>query len=300
MTTAPIVDVVVPHYGDTALLAQAITSVLQQTDESWRLVVVDDSASAEVATLVRDLASPKVEYHSNTQRLGVAGNFQRCLDLVRAEWVVFLGCDDRLLPGYVAHLQSCAERHSHVSAVMPAVQVIGRDGRDLATMADLTKRLLRTFSGPGEVRAGERLLTSLMHGNWTYFPATAWRSSAIRPHGFRQDLPTTLDLALLADLVLVGHQIAVTSHTNFQYRRHAQSASSLTASSTERFGEEARLLHELAIRSRERGWPRAARAARLHVTSRLHSALLVPSALKEDRPHSARALVRHTFGAVRA
>lgn len=297
MTSTPSLDVVIPHYGDPGLLAQAIESVTHQSDDSWTLTVVDDSDSPEVARLVQDLAPQKGTYASNPVRLGVAGNFQRCLDLARSPWVVFLGYDDRLLPDYVANVRRCAARHPQVSAIMPTVEVISYDGHGAASLTDRAKTFLRARSGPDEVRSGERLMTSLMHGNWTYFPATAWRLESIRPHGFRQDLPTTLDLALLAEVVLAGQQIAVTSGTDFQYRRHPRSASALTAATAERFAEEALLLDELAERSAARQWPRSARAARLRVTSRLHSALLVPSALTEGEPRVGRRLLRHTFGA---
>lgn len=291
-----LVDVMVPHYGSSDLLAEALASVVGQTDPGWRLTVVDDSDSPEVAAVVRGLATDRATYVANPVRLGVAGNFQRCLDLASADWVVLMGYDDRLLPDYVSHLRASAQRHPHVGAVMPAVRVIAADGSPTATTTDRVKQLLRTASGRREVRAGQRLMTTLLHGNWTYFPATAWRRDVVAGLGFRQDLPTTLDLALLADVVLAGHAVAVTSSTDFEYRRHARSASSLTAATAERFREESRLLDELERRCRALGWDRASRAARLRVTSRLHSAMLAPAAFRQGRAGVGRSLLRHGLG----
>jgi hypothetical protein len=111
---------------------------------------------------------------------------------------------------------------------------------------------------------------SLLHGNWAYFPAICWKTAAIREYGFRADLPTTLDLELLMQVLIPSGRLAFDPTPSFLYRRHAVSASSEAARSGERFAEEDRLFSEISTRARAVGWRRAARAADLHLTSRLH------------------------------
>jgi hypothetical protein len=136
-------------------------------------------------------------------------------------------------------------------------------------------------------------LTSLLHGNWTYFPSLCWRTDVIRRIGFRPDFNVVQDLALLMDVLLDDGALALHPTVAFQYRRHAGSDSAVKTLGGSRFDEEKRYFELIAGTLAERGLPRAARAARGHVTSRLHAAALLPLAARNrDRAAVAR-LLRH-------
>ncbi|MDN4172956.1 glycosyltransferase family 2 protein [Nocardioides sp. SOB77] len=269
--TLDAIDIVVPFYGRVDYLAATVDSVLAQDDPRWRLTVVEDGRHDGLGTPAwqRRLEDPRVRWVTNPERLGLTRNFQRALDLVDHEWCVFPGCDDVLLPHYVRTIREVVTHGTTIDMVLPAVQVIDESGRRSAPLADRVKRLLRARQPAAELH-GEGLAASLMHGNWLYFPALSWRSSRIKEIGFRQDLPTTLDLALAVEVVRRGGVLALTDVEAFQYRRHGLSESSLAASTRTRFVEERLLFSELEAAFSAMGWPRAARAARWHVTSRLH------------------------------
>lgn len=285
-------DLVIPYFGPRHHLEETVRSVLAQDSDSWRLLVVEDGNQGQgVGSWLSSLDDPRVAHVINPQTLGIPGNFQHCLDLADAPYVAFPGCDDLLLPDYVTTTLGLAEVFPTASALMPGARVIGSEGDRVRTAIDLAKSALRPRARTPRLLQGERLLSGLMHGNWTYFPATAWRRDAIAATGFRQDLPVTLDLALLANLLLRDGAIAVTDQVVFEYRRHAASASSSAATDTARFTEEAKLFGELEQACRARGWPLAARAAAWHLTSRAHAAMLLPAAVAARR--GARPLLHH-------
>jgi glycosyltransferase involved in cell wall biosynthesis len=277
--TSTAIDLIVPYYGERSLLEQTVMSVLAQSSPDWRLVVVEDGDQGfNTGEWLGGLGDARVHHVLNPTTLGVAGNFQRCLDLATSPYVSFPGCDDLLLPDYVAVIEKAWRDHTHCAGVIPGVGVVDQDGARVRTTTDWVKSRLRPHSP--DTYQGERLLTSLMHGNWTYFPATCWRTDAIRSLGFRADLPTTLDLALLAELVLRGESFLVLEQELFEYRRHPASASSLAARSANRFAEERALMIELADRASSLGWRRASRAAKWHWTSRAHALSLVCASLR--------------------
>ncbi|MBB6626429.1 glycosyltransferase family 2 protein [Nocardioides sp. KIGAM211] len=288
------IDVVIPYVGDPALLREAVESVLRQPGEDWRLVVVEDGPQGhDVAGWLDGLRDPRVTHVLHEQNRGLPATFQHCLELATAPWVVFPGCDDVLAPDYLGVVRAAIARHPSAVAVQPGVEVIDDDGEVVLPLGDRVKRRLAPADG---LWAGEQLLRSLLLGNWTYFPSICWRREAAAAVGFRQDLPVTLDLALLAGLVLDGGSVATTSEVAFRYRRHPASVSSVAAEDAHRFAEEARLHRELAAASTARGWTRAARAARLRPTSRLHAALRLPDTLRSGRRTDTRRLVHHVAG----
>ena len=266
------IDVMMPFYGDVAQFRQAVTSVLRQTDPDLRLVVVDDCyPDPEPRRWLASLGDDRVQYLRNDTNLGVNGNFRRCVDLVTADWFVVMGCDDIMAPDYLATVRALAAEHPDTAVIAPGVEVIDDADRPVRPVGDRITSVLAPRRAT--VLTGEAMATSLYHGNWTYFPSLLWRTAAVRRVGFRTGLEVVLDLALLADLAADGGSLVHDPTPVFSYRRHAGSVSSVRAVDGRRFDEENRFFAGEAERAAARGWPRAARAARLHATSRLHHAM---------------------------
>ena len=95
-------------------------------------------------------------------------------------------------------------RHIHLFQSCSQRSCIDLRGEVYEHLADRLKHLLAPHSDEPRSLAGERLLVSLMRGNWTYFPSLAWRRETLDPIGFRQDLDVALNLVALASLVLDG------------------------------------------------------------------------------------------------
>ncbi|MEE3851519.1 glycosyltransferase family 2 protein [Gordonia sp. LSe1-13] len=268
------IDVMMPFYGDVGQFRQAVTSVLDQRDGDLRLVVIDDCyPDPEPAHWLASLTDPRVHYLRNETNLGVNGNFRRCVDLVEADHFVVMGCDDVMLPDYVATVRRLARHHPDAAVIAPGVEVIDDRDQVVHPLGDRIKSLLtpRTSTEPVVLR-GEAMATSLYHGNWTYFPSLLWRTDPVRDVGFRPGLDIVLDLALLVDLAARGGALVHDPSVVFRYRRHQGSVSSVQAVDGRRFAEENAFFAEEARRCADRGWSRAARAARLHATSRLNHA----------------------------
>lgn len=291
------IDIMLPYYGDIALMQAAVESVRAQTDAGWRLTVVDDTAHPDVPGWFESLNDERIRYFRNERNLGITGNFTRCLDLAEHELMSMLGADDLLLPNYVATVLAAYREHPGVGMIQPGVAVIDEHGRPVKALADeVKKRLYAPKVTDRRLMGGEELAASLLRGNWLYFPAITWRTEAIKSVGFRADLRTTQDLALELELIERGEQMLIDSTVCFQYRRHLESVSSKMALDGDRFTEERELFLTMADRMKAKGWKRAERAARNHSASRLHALTLLPTAVRGGQGDVARALAKHAFG----
>ena len=298
MTT---VDVMLPHYGRLDLAQETVRSVLSQDDPNWRLTVVDDSgelADDALAAWCDELGDERVHYRRNPHNLGINRNFQECVDLVEHDLAVIIGNDDLMLPGYVGTVRRAHAAHPDVAIIQPGVEVVDADGVPARTLVDLGKRWVYAprVSEP-TVLAGQELAVSLLRGNWLYFPSICWSTEPLRRTGFREGLSVVQDLALVLDLVLDGESLLVEPATCFRYRRHDASVSSAHAADGRRFAEEREFFLESADRMAARGWPRAARAARRHLSSRLNALTRLPAAARHSGLGGVRTLARHAFGA---
>ncbi|MCX4779226.1 glycosyltransferase family 2 protein [Streptomyces sp. NBC_01264] len=294
MTT---LDIMLPYYGNVALMQAAVRSVQAQTDSDWRLTVVDDGKEPTVPGWFAELGDPRVSYQRNEQNLGVTGNYRKCLGLVREEHFVMMGTDDIMLPEYVATVRAAIAKHPGIGMVQPGVEVIDGAGKPTEGLADQSKRRLYKPRFTGEaLMGGEVLATSLLRGNWLFFPSICWRTDAVRTAGFRDNLEVTQDLALVIDLLQAGEQMFLSDTLCFQYRRHAVSISSQQAFTGKRFEEANRFFLDVADRLDKEGWTKAAKASRLHLSSRIHALTMLPGALKNKQSDGARTLLRHVAG----
>ena len=105
----PRVTIAIPTYKRGALLRRAVRSALEQTFHRDMEILVVENPSEPLApgmltfaeTLCLELADPRIRYVRNSANVGMAGNWNRCLELAQSAWVVILHDDDWLAPRYV-------------------------------------------------------------------------------------------------------------------------------------------------------------------------------------------------------
>jgi glycosyltransferase involved in cell wall biosynthesis len=279
------IEFMLPFYGSRTYLLETVESVRAQSDPDWTLTILDDDPDAGACDAVRALADPRIEVVRNPARLGLHRNFQAAFDRARADYVVILGSDDRLLPNYLSTMRTAAS--SGAEMIHPGVRVIDANGAPHLPMADRMKQMMMPHPRALRTYGGQSLMSSLMTGNWAYFPSVCWRTDAVRGRELvAHDI--VVDLALMIDVLLDGGRMAIVPDVCFEYRRHGQSVSSLRATVGSRFDEEQAFLDETARRLDAHGWHGAAFAARARLTSRLHSALTAARVRSTDRSAAAR------------
>jgi glycosyltransferase involved in cell wall biosynthesis len=291
-------EVFVPFWGDPELLYATIDSVRTQTDPNWRMTIVDDCyPDPSVARHFALEDDPRITYVRNEANLGIAANFEKCRRMASADLVMFLGCDDLLHPDFVSRARELMAAHRDAAFLQMGVRVIDETGATSAPLGDRVKALLRPRSTLTRVLSGEDLAVSLLRGNWLYWPSLVFRRSWLSDRPFRADLPIVLDLALIMGIVRDGGTLVLDSHETFSYRRHSKSLSSAAAVDGSRFEDDRRYFREIGAALAADGWPRAARAARLRWTSRLHGLTSLPQALRgPGRRHSLQLIWTHVTG----
>lgn len=291
----PSIDIMMPYYGDVAMMQAAVRSILGQSDPDWHLTVVDDGEAAGVPQWFAALDDVRVDYQRNPVNLGVTGNFRKCVDLAKRDRMVMMGSDDLMLPDYVATVRRLEALGPGAGIVQPGVEIIDETGTVVpGGLVDRTKRRVYAPKGPGPHHMrGQELAVSLLRGNWLYFPSICWRTDAVAAVSFREDLEVIQDLDMIIKLVERGEELIAGDHVCFQYRRHTASESAKQAIDGRRFAEARAFFLETADHLDAVGWTEAATASRRHRSARLHALSLVPVAARERRPDSVRQLLRY-------
>ena len=292
------VDVLFPYYGDVAMMKQAIESVLGQSSSDWTLTVIDDGYPDEsVPGYFGALAAQdtRITYTRNEQNLGANGNYRKALTFVRHELAVVMGADDVMLSNYIETVVAAHKQFPSAQIIQPGVEVIDENNQPSMGLVDKMKGVYAPRVQGRRLLSGEPLAVSLMRGNWLYFPSVCWKSETLVATDFRKGLNVVQDLALALDLIKAGGSLVMDSTLCFQYRRHHESDSSWRALEGTRFIEEREFFTGMADEFAAIGWRRAARTARLHLTSRLNAATLLPKAWRAKQHQGVHNLREHVL-----
>lgn len=283
-----------PFWGPPAYLYEAVDSVLAQDSDEWRLTIVDDHYPDEsVAEHFAALGDERIRYIRNEVNLGITDNYRKCLSLVEADFMMFMGGDDVMEPGFLRAVQAGLTKFPQADIVQPGVQVIDEDGTVYQPLSDKVKQLMTPDSKDGILLAGESIAVSLLHGDWLYWPSLVFRTEAIRRAEFLDGYPLVQDLGIVLQMLSQGARMIVLPQVVFNYRRHQASASSAKLMDGGRFAGERSFFALQAQKMAAVGWRKAARAARAHLTSRAYALTLIPQAVKAKSLPSIGTLLKH-------
>lgn len=102
----PVVSFIVPVYNVRPYLEQCIASMLEQTEDEYEIILIDDESTDGSGALCRRYAEENVEitsFHQKNQGVSVARN--QGLSMARGRWICFVDGDDWVEPELVQGLK---------------------------------------------------------------------------------------------------------------------------------------------------------------------------------------------------
>jgi len=244
------VTVAIPCRDAGPFLRPALESLLQQTASDFRLVLVDDGSADESIAVARSTAGDRIEILASDSPLGIAGNWNRCADLVETPYFCLAHQDDVYRPEFLARLIDALQRHPEAGMAHCRSEAIDAQGKPLDSGAERYKQhFWRQVASDDLAAHYERL----WHGNFISCPAVVYRTAAFRDAGpFRTDLNFALDWEYWFRMLRSGHGIVDVDEPLLQYRRHATAATAAATHERWRFVEELQVLteaRELGVKS---------------------------------------------------
>ncbi|MGZ4038071.1 MAG: glycosyltransferase family 2 protein, partial [Bacteroidia bacterium] len=108
--TKLIVSICIPVYNGGHYLRQCIESCLEQAFSDYEIVVCDDGSTDGSIQVIEAYAAqhPKIRFYRNPQNLGLVGNWNRCLEEAKGEWVKFVFQDDYITTDCLAEFVKAA------------------------------------------------------------------------------------------------------------------------------------------------------------------------------------------------
>lgn len=124
--------VAIPTFQGARHLATALRSILTQEGAAFDLVISDDRSDDDTTAIVRAEAGDRARLVVNSERLGLAGNWNQCVALSRTPFVAVFHQDDVMRPGHLAAHLAALTNDERVGMTASAADVIDAQGTRVA------------------------------------------------------------------------------------------------------------------------------------------------------------------------
>lgn len=96
----PKITIAIPTYKRNHLIKNALDSALNQKDfDNYEVIIVDnddDFNNKELENILKKYNNEKISYYKNEKNIGMFGNWNRCIELAKGEYISILNDDDWL------------------------------------------------------------------------------------------------------------------------------------------------------------------------------------------------------------
>ncbi|MGI9665904.1 MAG: glycosyltransferase [Acidimicrobiia bacterium] len=215
----PRVSVCLPTYNGEAFLAQTLETILAQSFENFEVIIADDDSTDDTVGIVESFDDPRISLSHNSERLGLPGNWNKCLSLARGEYVCVFHQDDVMQPENLERKVALLGHDPTIGFVHSGVETIVEEGAPPAPSEWVENSASDTiFDGTEYFR---RLL---LEGNLISAPSVVARRELFLEHGgFDEDLGFACDYALWLRMC-VSHNVGFVSDALVGYRWHGENA----------------------------------------------------------------------------
>lgn len=220
-------SVTIPAYK-AKYLRECIESVLAQTYQDFEVIVVDDNSPQNLYDIVKQFKDKHLRYYNNEKGFGayhVVGNWNKCLEYARGEYIICMGDDDKLLPNCLADYVELMEKYPGLDIYHTRTEMINENS-DVIDMQIPFPEYESVYS----------MIWNTWKGRDQYIGDFLFRTDALRTAGGFYDLPYAWSSDKISEFrAAIAKGIANTPRPGFQYRKSTQTITNSSNTQRERY-----------------------------------------------------------------
>lgn len=205
-------SILIPAFK-TQYLNECIESVLSQTYSDFELVIVNDASPENLDVVVNGFSDPRIHYYKNEIGFGaehVVGNWNRCLELAKGDYVICMGDDDKLMPTCLEQYKQLIEKYPNLDVYHARFDLIDENSQ-IHRVNYVDKR--------DEYESTYDLLKNRFNGRYQFIGDYLFRTSFLREKGGFVDFPCAWFSDEISVAMCAGKKgIANTQKVGFCYR----------------------------------------------------------------------------------
>jgi glycosyltransferase involved in cell wall biosynthesis len=128
-----LVTIGVPVYNGERFLPQCLDSLLSQTYRAFVLLISDNASTDRTQQICHGYvkSDPRVRYHRNPLNIGLYGNFNQVLRLIRTPYIKLASADDFWAPTMLADAIQQMQSDASLVLCYPRAVLVNEDGEEI-------------------------------------------------------------------------------------------------------------------------------------------------------------------------
>ncbi|MDO8845976.1 MAG: glycosyltransferase family 2 protein [Methylicorpusculum sp.] len=108
------VSICIPTYNGEHYLEETLNAVLNQSYTNFEVIIVDDQSSDNTLEIVKSFSEKdnRINVFQNDKNLGLVGNWNKCIELAKGDWIKFVFQDDIIHPNCLELLMNSTNDNS--------------------------------------------------------------------------------------------------------------------------------------------------------------------------------------------
>lgn len=211
--TKPIVTVLLPVYNAEKYLAEAVTSILQQSYTDFEFLIINDGSTDSSPEILREFQArdPRIKLINNTNQ-GLIKTLNQGLSIAQGEFIARMDADDIAMPHRL-------QRQVEIMQADPELAVLGSN----IEIIDARGQKIRIGKYPRSHKAMQKFITV---GSPFAHPAVMLRRSLVTTvGGYREKYTHAEDYDLWLRLYEQGYRLDNLPEVLLRYRQHDSSIS---------------------------------------------------------------------------
>lgn len=126
------VSIIVPVYGVSPWIEQALNSVILQDCSNWNLLIADDGSDKQtrewLVKWVDEQKDARIKLVTRSHNIGLFANLNKAIDEAKCENILLLCSDDKLKYNAIRTLRVLQDQWNNVSLILSSFESINSDG----------------------------------------------------------------------------------------------------------------------------------------------------------------------------
>lgn len=122
------ISVIIPTHNRLDNLTSVIGTILNQDYEDWEVVVSDNYSEDDIKNYIESLNEPRIRYFRTNSFVAVTENWNNVINQATGDYIIMMGDDDGLMPGYFSKTSKTIEKFDHPPVIYSAMYQFANPG----------------------------------------------------------------------------------------------------------------------------------------------------------------------------
>lgn len=202
---------ILPAYK-AAFLKKAIESIIHQSFNDWKLIIIDDCSPEDLYSVVEHFKDERITYHRNEKNIGgtnLVAQWNHCIEYASGDYVILAADDDMYKPTFLEEVNKLIQKYPKVDLLRSRVLQI--DEEDKPLWDDVIFE---------EYQSKYKYLHDWLEGDmFTCIGNYVFRRSALLEIGGFIDFPCAFGSDIATPIALSANGVAHTKDMLFKFRQ---------------------------------------------------------------------------------